>query len=182
MIGRGSKCRAHVSSVRRTYLKVRKVCDVCSLIGVDIGANSTTMEWGNYLARGPYVPFFHMCNETYFNDVTQNGKDYYPPTFAEDGNMIHATEDPRQLMDVGNHFYKNDVGAWICLELDPYYYLKTVVWESASGVGKMEAMKHEGEPVFPHIYGSIPLKSIVKKHPIVRGDDGTFITVTGLLK
>ena len=42
---------------------------------------------------------------------------YYPPTYKADG-FTHMTADPTKLVDVLNHFYKQDAGDWVCLKTD----------------------------------------------------------------
>ena len=63
------------------------------------------MEWANYLAKGVETPVFHMCDAKEFADATVNGGFYYSPTFKDD-HFIHATAEPRYLLEAGNHFYK----------------------------------------------------------------------------
>ena len=50
-----------------------------------------------------------MCIENIFKDQTKDDGLYYPPTYAVDG-FIHATGDPRLLIEVANHFYKESEG------------------------------------------------------------------------
>lgn len=133
-------------------------------------------SWGNYLTRGAYVPIYHMANEDSFNSKTANGSEYFPPTYESDG-FIHATKDPSLLMEIGNHFYKSDVGAWILLELDPYFLLGTVVYEAPAPVGNTAAREYENAPKMPHIYGGIPLRSISKKLRIQRDEEGSFLGI-----
>lgn len=140
------------------------------------------MSWATYLARGVYVPIYHMCNEASFYELTANETKPYFPTSFEREKFIHCTEAPNQLLDVGNHFYKSDKGPWICLELDPYFLLGTVVYEAPAGVGNIEAMDHKGTPKLPHVYGGLPMRSIVKKLRIERSEDGTFLSIEGLTK
>jgi uncharacterized protein (DUF952 family) len=83
-----------------------------------------SIEWSVYLARGvDYVPsaeiIYHMCNKEALDiQFSTEGALYYPPTYTQDG-FIHATADPNFLLGVGNHFYKDDRGDWVCLKLDP---------------------------------------------------------------
>jgi uncharacterized protein (DUF952 family) len=136
------------------------------------------MNWGTYLTRGPFIPIYHMCDKSLYDQKTIDGNDYFPPTYSVDG-FIHATENPTELLSVGDHFYKNVPGEWICLELNPYYLLGTVVYEAAAGVGNIEAMEHNSSKL-PHIYGGIPVRSVVRKLKIVRGSDGSFLSIEKL--
>ena len=53
---------------------------------------------------------YHMCLESRCNEMlaSESGL-YFPPTYGVDG-FIHATADPKLLIDVANHFYKDSVG------------------------------------------------------------------------
>jgi uncharacterized protein (DUF952 family) len=137
------------------------------------------MEWPKYLAFGVQEPVYHMCDEATFNSMTANKGLYYPPTYSQDG-FIHATGDPNFLLGVGNHFYKSVVGNWICLKLEPSQLGGKIVYEAAAPVGNISAIEHENAPKFPHIYGGIPAKSVIGKYRIVRGADGSFLSIEGL--
>lgn len=121
-----------------------------------------------------------MCDQAYYETKTAQGEDYFPPTYGVDG-FVHATEKPDELLGVGNHFYKQSVGDWICLELDPYYLLGTVVYEGAAAVGDIAAMEHKSSKL-PHIYGGVPVKSVRRKLKINRGSDGSFHSIQGLVE
>ncbi len=123
-----------------------------------------------------------MCDSADYDKQMRENLEYYPPFYKSDG-FIHATADPSQLLIVGNHFYKSDTGNWVCLELDPYFLLGTIKYEEAAPVGNIATMKppDKNTPLFPHIYGSIPLKAVVKTHDIVRSEDGSFLSITGVV-
>lgn len=74
-----------------------------------VGGKFSVMDWGVYLARGAYKPIYHMCDETLFDEQMASKGVYYPPTYDMDG-FIHATADPKLLLDVANHFYKSSSG------------------------------------------------------------------------
>lgn len=63
------------------------------------------MEQSNDAAKGVQEPVFHMCDAKEFATMTANEGFYYSPTFAID-KFIHATADPKFLLEAGNHFYK----------------------------------------------------------------------------
>lgn len=90
-------------------------------------------SWASYLARGvPRTPqhpvIYHMCVKKDYEEQTQSGGLYFPPTYPQDG-FIHATADASFLLSVGTHFYKSDLNEWICLEIDVQYLRSPVKYE-----------------------------------------------------
>lgn len=132
----------------------------------------------NYDLQQP--PIFHMCDEADFDEQTQDGGLYYPPTYQQD-KFIHATESPGDLLNVGNHFYKSAKGKWICLKIDAAG-LK-VVYELPMSVGDKEShtKADDSAPLFPHIYCGLLAQNIVQRYDIVRGADGSFDAIVGLV-
>jgi uncharacterized protein (DUF952 family) len=145
--------------------------------------------FSKYLARGALnhehpQKIYHMCLEDlYSQQMSERNHSYLPPTFVEDGNMIHATENPSQLLAVGTHFYKGSQGKWICLELDPVYLGSPVIYEGASAVGDIPPMPWvtPGEK-FPHIYGNIPQIAVTRVFRIIRSESGEFNEIKDLCK
>jgi uncharacterized protein (DUF952 family) len=133
----------------------------------------------NYDPADDFPPIYHMCNRAQFEKATEGGGLYYSPTFEAD-NFIHATEEPSTLIDVANHFYKEDKGDWICIKLDPIKLGADVVWEKPAPVGDKAAYDHEGAPEFPHIYGGIPAVAVTERLPMERSADGGFLSIQGL--
>jgi uncharacterized protein (DUF952 family) len=126
-----------------------------------------------------------MCDEQSYKNATKDGGYYYPPTYEQDG-FIHATAEPKLLLDVGTYFYKAVVGNWICLEIDPYAFREgTIKYESPLPVGNIEAYDHDKEgkqqPLFPHIYGGITANAVTKTFSIIRAEDGTFLSIEGIV-
>eukprot|EP01038_Epipyxis_sp_PR26KG_P010800 gene10800-14499_t len=140
------------------------------------------MDWKSYLSKGTPKVIYHMCNKSQFESIDQNGL-YFPPTFPQDG-FIHATEDPSSLLPVGTHFYKEDIGDWICLKLNPQLLAGEVIYEAPAPVGAIAAFDHaeknNNQPLFPHIYGGIPKLAVMNIYPIVRNSDGIFLSIPGL--
>ncbi len=56
---------------------------------------------------------------------------YFPKTYGQDG-FIHATKEPRSLLNIGTHFYKASIGPWICMELDANLLGVPVVYEAGN--------------------------------------------------
>lgn len=92
------------------------------------------MEWSQYLTKG--VPalikprlIYHMTERNYYNEqLASNNGYYFPPTYKQD-RFIHATADANLLLGVGNNFYKDNLGDWICLELDTQLLKSSVIYE-----------------------------------------------------
>ena len=124
---------------------------------------------------------YHMCSVTDYEKALEEGQ-YFPPTYEADG-FIHATEDPAMLLDTGTHFYKSSVGAWTCIKIDVSKLAAEVIYEAPMAVGNIEAKVYSKEaeaPKFPHIYGAINTDSVIELFPIVRAEDGSFLSITGL--
>lgn len=126
---------------------------------------------------------YHMCLVTDYEKALEVGT-YLPPTYEADG-FIHATENPAMLLDAGTHFYKKTVGAWTCMKIDVAKLAAKVIYEAPMAVGNIEAKNYvtddkPEEPKFPHIYGPINTDSIIELFPIVRAEDGSFLSITGL--
>lgn len=82
---------------------------------------------------------YHLCPvESWQACKDQNNPPYFPPTYEQDG-FIHLTADPALLLQVANHFYKQDPGKWIVLCID-------------SGRLTSEVTPHPSAPPLPFIY------------------------------
>lgn len=120
-------------------------------------------------------------------------KTYYPPTYATDG-FTHATADPKYLLTVGNHFYKDSKAPdgsgkpseWKLLKMTRASLEAKKIdlkFEWPSPVGDVEEMNAEqsGGERFPHIFGGIPTEGVVvQEFDITRAEDGEFTGVVGL--
>lgn len=104
----------------------------------------------------------------------------FPPTYEQDG-FIHATHDGKLLLDVLNHFYKDVKDDFLCLELKSALLESKVKMESPAPVGEKSAEGGPAPQAFPHIFGPItPLTCVVRKLPVTREADGTFLAIEGL--
>lgn len=145
------------------------------------------MEWPQYLAKGIYkndsTALYHMCEIQSLKECFDAKRQYYPPTYQQDG-FIHATANPAMLLVVANHFYKDSQGDWICLEINPQLLCAEVKYEPAAPVGNKSTMKRENqenEPLFPHIYGGLSKLAVTRVFKIVRGSDGEFLSIDNLV-
>ena len=130
------------------------------------------------MSVGAASHIYHMCDA---EDLQKQGEMYFPPTYEQDG-FVHATENPSDLLGVGNHFYKSAKGSWVCLKLDVTLLNAKVIYESPAPVGNTESHHKEEDagPLFPHIYGGIPIAAITERFDIQRGPDGSFDSMEGL--
>ena len=65
-------------------------------------------------ARTQHPYLFHLVQKPLWEKAQKTGEVYYPPTYKQDG-FTHATADPNFLLEVGNHFYTDVGGEWLCL-------------------------------------------------------------------
>ena len=74
---------------------------------------------------------------------------FVPKTYEKDG-FVHLANEINELVAVGNLFYKNEPGEWVCVELDVGHLKGDVRLEPAASVGDTEP--REGEKLYPHLY------------------------------
>lgn len=146
----------------------------------DSEAVAKEREQLHYKSLFPYV--YHVALKDRWESARNSNETYYPPTFEKDGKFTHATADPARLIEVLNHFYKNQPGEWLCLQMTVESLeaegVKTV-FESAAPVGSVPAIG--GDQLFPHILGGIPPSAVSGTMPVLRNsEDGTFLNIRGL--
>lgn len=129
---------------------------------------------------------YHMCQRSLWDAAVAAQTAYFPPTFEQDGYFTHASAVPERMLQTANHFYKNAPGDWICLALDNAKLKALGIvtrFEEAMPVGNTDVEADDLR--FPHIYGGIPtqIEGVVSAvHPMKRGDDGTFLSIPGLVE
>ena len=130
---------------------------------------------------------YHMCQTSLYEKAVASNTAYFPQTFHQDGKFTHATATPSKLIATANHFYKSTKGEWICVELDRVALEQlgiVTVFESARPVGDIDTDDSWKDAVFPHVFGGLPLhvKGVVTNiFKIKRSDDGTFLSIDGLV-
>ena len=87
---------------------------------------------------------------------------YEPASLAEEG-FIHLSPSPQVALQVANHFYAGEPGAWVVLLLKSDAILAPVQWDPV------------GETYFPHLYGQLNLDAVVAVLPFPRTDAGVFL-------
>jgi len=131
--------------------------------------------------RHPHL--FHVARKALWEEAKRTNSVYYPPTYKADG-FTHMTADPTKLVDVLNHFYKQDAGDWVCLKTDADTLRGAgieLTFEETAPVGDIEAIDM-GDQLFPHLHGGLPAKGVVVEElPVRRKKDGTFVEIPGLM-
>ena len=144
-----------------------------------INMSNPALTWASYLTYGAPRVIYHMCDAAQFEQATRNGATYFPPTYKADG-FTHASAYPVDLVACGNNFYKSVKGDWICISINPAQLDGEVKYELAANVGNTTTNDTTGLPKFPHIYGGIAKKDVMTVYKIVRGEDGSFLSIPGL--
>ncbi len=129
----------------------------------------------------PYL--FHLIQEDLWQEAVRTNSLYYPPTYEQDG-FTHATANPALLLNVANHFYTDVPGQWRCLRMTVDSLKQAgieTVFEGTAPVGdKQPDFPGTDDELFPHVLGGIPPAAVLEVHEVVRSDDGTFLSVTGV--
>jgi len=126
---------------------------------------------------------YHMCLKSTWEKALDAETAYYPPTFAKDGCITHATAVASRLIATANHYYQDSKGDWVCLEFTRSGLAKRGIFvrdERAAPVG--EKAVDEGlmaEWVCPHVVGGLP-HDVVKHVYEIRRDGPKFVSIEGL--
>ena len=91
---------------------------------------------------------------------------YAPSAFGGEG-FIHCTDGERELMEVGNRYYKDDPRGLVALEID------------LSRVGA-PVRYEDPRQIYPHIYGELERDAVVAVHRVERAPDGAFLRLEPL--
>lgn len=103
---------------------------------------------------------YHMTHKSEWEEALKKG--YYLPTrFTEDG-FIHAST-ASQVLETANRRYKADTEL-VLLAIDESKVPSKIVYEDLSSRGE----KH------PHIYGELPVNTVVDVYQLLPGVDGSF--------
>lgn len=127
---------------------------------------------------------YHMCKASLWEEAKMSGKAYFPPTFAEDDHLTHATAVPSRLIDTANHYYQDVQGDWVCLEFTRSALRDRGIFvrdEHATAVGEKPVdseMMHNW--VCPHVIGGLPL-NVVRREYKMRREGSKFLSIDGLV-
>jgi uncharacterized protein (DUF952 family) len=87
---------------------------------------------------------------------------YLPEDYQNDG-FIHCTDDEERLITIGNMFYTGDPRAYVVLSVDLDANGERWIYE-------------DPDQYFPHIYGPIHASAVVGVRPVIRAEDGAFLS------
>lgn len=122
---------------------------------------------------------YHLIQKDLWQQAKASAQPYFPPTYEADG-FIHLTKEAKLLLGVANHFYTSVPGDFLVLAIDSKQLSSKVVFEDASPVGNTEAMQSKEVQQYPHLYGTIDFPAVTAELAVVRGEDGTFLSIQGL--
>jgi uncharacterized protein (DUF952 family) len=112
---------------------------------------------------------FHLTLQTEWSTGQREGR-YTPARFASDG-FLHATADREVTLEVARAYFLNAVEPVLVVQFDPARLDVPLKWEApAPPDGQLHA--HHTGRTFPHVYGSLPLSSVVQVAELVRLADG----------
>ena len=129
----------------------------------------------------PFV--FHLVQASLWDQTIARDGTYYPPTYEVDG-FTHGTSNPQKLLNVANHFYPDVPGRWYCLRMTVESLKASgveTVYEGTAPVGDIQPdFEGAGDELFPHIKGGLTPAAVLGTHDVIRGDDGSFLSIKGI--
>ncbi len=156
------------------------------LLLLSLGLTFTAMSSADHhlpKADHPYV--YHLVQATLWDTAVESGETYYPPTYEVDG-FTHGTSNPAKLLSVANHFYPDVEGQWYCLRMTVESLEKSgvkTIFEGTAPVGdKQPDFEGSENELFPHILGGINPSAVLEALPVLRADDGTFLSIEGVVE
>jgi uncharacterized protein (DUF952 family) len=103
---------------------------------------------------------YHIVDKTEFLEAVKTGC-YIPGDFDKDG-YIHCSY-VEQICPIADMFYSDKTDLFL-LKIDP---------SATECEVKDEDFFKKGD-FYPHIYGSLPISSVIKTHQFEKGEDGFF--------
>ncbi|MBI3746413.1 MAG: DUF952 domain-containing protein [Chloroflexi bacterium] len=87
------------------------------------------------------------------------GEPFRPASLTAEG-FVHLTHRMPDLVDVANHFYRDEPGPHVILTIA--LGVLTAPW------------RYDGDERYPHVYGPLDREAIIAVRAIARRPDGTF--------
>tara|TARA_B110000503_G_C7038000_1_gene366983 strand:+ start:223 stop:750 length:528 start_codon:yes stop_codon:yes gene_type:complete len=135
-----------------------------------------------YLEKYPYV--YHLVQKDLWDKTMKEDSTYYPPTYSQD-DFTHATANPDFLLTIGNHFYTEVNGEWLCLRMSVASLSATgveTIFEGTAPVGDIQAdFEGTDSELFPHILGGIHPSAVLQVHSVSRDREGRFLAVSDVV-
>jgi len=143
---------------------------------------NTEANTEEYIEKYPYV--YHLVQKDMWTEALKTNSTYFPPTYSQD-KFTHATANPDFLLTIGNHFYPDVKGEWLCLRMSVDSLASTgvrTIFEGTAPVGDKEA-NFEGtdSELFPHILGGIHPSAVLQAHVVSRNSEGRFLAVSDIV-
>jgi uncharacterized protein (DUF952 family) len=107
---------------------------------------------------------FHITSAAEAQAAAVSGT-YTPTGFDREG-FIHSSYE-HQVLATANRLFRGRTDL-VLLEIDPARLSCRVIDENLEG----------GAPLFPHIYGRLPMSAVVKVHAFPCSPDGSFAAIT----
>ena len=165
---------------RNGFVKFWLSCVLAS--SLPLHAASSEESYQAYLDKYPYV--FHLVQKRLWDEAVEADAIYYPPTYEQD-EFTHATANPDFLLTIGNHFYQEVEGDWLCLRMSVDSLAATdveTIFEGTAPVGDKEAdFEGTDSELFPHILGGIHPSAVLEAHKVSRNSEGRFISVADIV-
>ena len=135
-----------------------------------------------YLEKYPYV--YHLVQKNLWDKTLKEDSTYFPPTYSQD-DFTHATANPAFLLTIGNHFYTDVKGEWLCLRMSVASLSATgvqTIFEGTAPVGDIQAdFEGTDSELFPHILGGIHPSAVLQVHRVSRDKEGHFLAVSDII-
>lgn len=109
---------------------------------------------------GDVATIFHITRREDWESAKRQGN-YQTSSLASEG-FIHCSQGD-QVIRTANRLFSGHTGL-VLLEIDPRNVSAEIRYENCEG----------GAELFPHIYGTLDLRSVVRVMPFEPGEDGSF--------
>lgn len=107
----------------------------------------------------------HLARESEWKAGWQDGR-YSPERFAADG-FVHCCDDAETVLQVADAYFRDVTEPVLVIDLDEAALDVEVRREAPAPLDGKPHAHHEGRR-FPHVYGSIPARAVLRIGPLVR--------------
>jgi uncharacterized protein (DUF952 family) len=156
---------------------------IIGLFFCQISYASSPADLSEYTTKYPYI--FHLVQKEMWQQTLATKSNYYPPTYSQD-KFTHATANPDFLLIIGNHFYQDVKGDWLCLRMSVDTLQASgvqTIFEGTEPVGdKQPDFPGTDSELFPHILGGINPSAVLQVHTVSRDAKGKFLAVSDIIE